>query len=108
MVEKSISRTPMVAAAVMLILGSVGSWPYGFYQLLRLVVCGTSIYVAIQCFGSHRSVWAWTMSAIAVLFNPVFIVRFTRQQWQPIDLVVGVAFIAASILLAAGQTQVGP
>jgi len=36
---------PAIIAALIL-LGALAPWPYGYYQLLRFVVCGVAVYVA--------------------------------------------------------------
>jgi hypothetical protein len=40
-------RVPITASIVMLMLAVIGRWPYGSYHLLRLVVCGASLYAAV-------------------------------------------------------------
>jgi len=37
-----------LASMALLSLAVLGRWPYGFYNVLRLVVCGSAIYVAQQ------------------------------------------------------------
>jgi hypothetical protein len=37
-------RVPMSAAVLLLLAGAFGRRPYGFYQILRLVVCGAAAY----------------------------------------------------------------
>jgi len=98
-VQTPLNRTPLMVSAAMLIFGGIASLPYGFYQFLRLMVCGTAIYVALNATESNRSGWAWTMGGIALLFNPIFIVRLTRDEWRPIDIVIGVAFVVAAVAM---------
>ena len=79
----------------MLFLATFLDWPYGFFQLLRLVVCGAAIYGAVKTNETGRSNWTLVMAGIAVLFNPVFLITFSREEWQPIDFAVGVVFLFA-------------
>jgi hypothetical protein len=89
---------PMVASIVMLIMASAGDWPYGFYQLLRIVVFGSAIFVVVHTM-NHRPYWPWVMSGIAILFNPILPISFTQEDWQPIDFSVAVVFVVALIQL---------
>ena len=79
---------PLVASIAMLLMASADSWPYGFYQLLRIVVTGTAGYVVVQTLG-HRQYWPWIMGGIAILFNPVLPISFRQEEWQPIDFRCG-------------------
>ena len=75
---------PGVAAGAML-LAAVLPWPYGYYQLLRLVVCGVGAYFAYTAYqwGKLRAVWLF--GGIAALFNPFVPIHLTRELWIPID-----------------------
>ncbi len=42
--------------------------PYGYYQILRWVVCGLTRYLAYR---NDKNVWAWIFGVTAVLFNPI-------------------------------------
>lgn len=87
---------PLAASIVLLLMASADSWPYGFYQLLRIVVTGTASY-ALVLTAQSRKVWPWVMGAIAILFNPVLPISFTREEWQPIDFGVAIIFSIALI-----------
>jgi hypothetical protein len=89
---------PAIIAALML-LGTLARWPYGYYQLLRFVVCGVSVYIAFVAYG-WKKLWAtWLFGFIAVLFNPLIPIHLSRELWQPIDLVCAVLFIAIAFIL---------
>jgi hypothetical protein len=87
---------PLVASITMLLFAAADTWPYGFYQLLRIVVTGTAGYVAVQLINRHQ-VWPWIMGGIAILFNPILPISFTREEWQPIDFGVAVLFLIALV-----------
>lgn len=87
---------PIVVSMVMLLMASGRDWPYGFYQLLRLVVFGTAIYVVVQTL-NRRQYWPWIMGGIAILFNPVLQISFTQEEWRPIDFGVAVIFFVALV-----------
>jgi len=87
---------PLVASITMLLMALADSWPYGFYQLLRIVVAGTAAYIVVQT-ANRRQCWPWIMGGLALLFNPILPISFTRKDWQPIDFGVAVIFLIALI-----------
>lgn len=89
---------PCIVASVLL-LGALGDWPYGYYQLLRFVVCGVSMYVAFMAYKRQR-VWAtWLFGIMAILFNPLAPIHLSRELWQPIDFACAVLFVVMAFLL---------
>jgi hypothetical protein len=87
---------PLVVSIAMLLMASAESWPYAFYQLLRIIVTGTAGYVVVQVINRHQF-WPWIMGGVAILFNPVLPISFTREEWQPVDFVVAIIFLIALI-----------
>jgi len=82
-------RIATIVAGVMLV-GALLDLPYGYFQLLRLVVCAVAAYGASGAYKNDASVWAVTLGLIALLFNPVFPVYLNRSTWIFIDLVAAV------------------
>lgn len=96
--EKRPHLVPAVIAAIMLLL-ALAPWPYGYYQLLRFVVCGAAGYVAVIAY-NWQKMWAvWLFGLVAVLFNPLIPIHLTRELWQPIDVICGILFVIAAIIL---------
>ena len=92
--QNIVTRIPLVASILML-LGASGYYhKYGYYQLLRLLVCGTTIAFAYISYLREKAFWMCTLGIIAFLFNPLIPVHLDRYTWQWID------FIAAIILFA--------
>ena len=93
----------------MLVL-AVGTWPYGYYRLLRFVVCIAGAYVAYKGYAWKRSWALWTFGLVALLFNPVFPFHLGRQVWFFIDIAAAALFIVAVFALSApapkGETDV--
>jgi uncharacterized membrane protein YccC len=83
---------------------SLAPWPYGYYQLLRFVVCGISVYVAFMAYNWHK-IWAtYLFGFFAVLFNPLIPVHLSRELWQPIDVICGILFILIAVIISAPAT----
>ena len=74
----------------MLLLAIPPIWPYGYYTLLRWVVCGTSAFIAFMAYELDKKFWLWLIGLVAVLFNPIIPVYLDKETWVVIDLVVAV------------------
>ena len=98
MLEKHPLLIPALIAALML-LGALAPWPYGYYQLLRFVVCVVSIYVAVMAY-NWQKVWVTCLFGfIAVLFNPLISIHLSRELWKPIDLICAILFVVVGFIL---------
>lgn len=71
----------------MLVFAVPPIWPYGYYVLLRFVVCGVSVF-GIFDLRNAKPVNVAILGVVAVLFNPLIPVHLSKEAWIPIDLVV--------------------
>jgi len=69
---------PAIIAAIMLLL-ALAPWPYGYYQLLRFVVCFNGAYIAYLAYNQQKNWVAWLFGFIAVLFNPLLPIYLSRE-----------------------------
>ena len=90
-------KIPAIVSITMLLLALPEGWPYGYYILLRWVVCGSSAYIAFVANGVERRGWMWGMGFIALLFNPLVPVHLDKATWTLIDLAVAVVFVIALV-----------
>jgi len=68
--------------------------PYGYFTLLRFVVCAVGAYIAYKTYEKdNESLLVWLFGGIAILFNPIIPIYFTREVWWVIDLIVGGVFL---------------
>ena len=78
-----------------MLFGAIAEWPYGYYTLLRWITCIASILVAFQAFEKNID-WAKVVFiVIAILFNPLAPIYFSRSIWIPIDIITVILFIFA-------------
>ncbi len=84
--------TMKLVAAVMLI-AALGRHPYGYYTLLRWVVCGVAAYSAARAHEAKRTGWTWTLATVALVFNPLLPVLLDRDSWAPVDVAVSTILI---------------
>ena len=105
--DRQVLITASAGAAIMLIAAVIGDWPYGFFTLLRWVVCAAAILVGIRAYGWQR-IWAVPIFAlIAILFNPLVPVYLSRSTWQPIDMLSAVLFLLAAIVVKSPSASGG-
>ncbi len=86
-----------IIASGFLFIALFDGLPYGYFTLLRFVVCIVGIYLAYKIYENNKeSIWVWAFSGIAVLFNPIIPIYLKRATWTIIDLIVGI-FLLLSI-----------
>jgi hypothetical protein len=67
--------------------------PYGFYLLLRPLVCLGVIYLLVKDWRSIDSQSRAILVVVAVLFNPVAAIYLSKLIWIPIDFICGYYFL---------------
>ena len=83
----------VIAAALLLL--ALADLPYGYYTILRLLVFAVGAYGVYLAHKVKQQGWAWTLGAIAVLFNPLFPIYLEREVWAPIDVAVAVVLLVS-------------
>jgi hypothetical protein len=101
-----ISKRPLIvpaAIAAVMLLGALGSWPYGYFTLLRWVVCTIAVVFAVYAYKVQRAWASWVFGALAILFNPLVPVHLSRKTWPPVDVAAAMVFIVGAILVKARE-----
>ena len=66
--------------------------PYGYYMLLRLFLCGVSLYFLTRPRGV-RDVEKWVLAGLVVLYNPIVPIALgSRLLWSTINIATVVWF----------------
>jgi ribosomal protein L40E len=103
-IQRKLLRHPIrinvliLPAIVLLLLAAFGSWPYNFYILTRIVVCLTSIWVAIQLHSKRYFLLEVPIIAIALIFNPVAPFHLDKATWRLFNIFG--AFVLAPCILS--------
>jgi hypothetical protein len=90
--SKSKNITTIISIAF-LIIAMLEGLPYGFFQLLRLILFGSSAYLGWLSYVSKKFFWAWSFVIIGVVFNPIIPLYLGRDLWRIADLLVAVFLI---------------
>ena len=71
--------------------------PYGYYILLRVVVCTIS---GVICFVEYRKngidIWSIIFGIFTLLYNPFFPMHLGRVIWTPVNVITALGFILYS------------
>ena len=78
-----------------LIFIAIFGWPYGYYEFLRLVVTGISLYAAFGLL-EKGTVNFWIMLFIALLFNPLIPIHLSKEIWILINIIFGSYFTSTA------------
>jgi len=70
-----------------LLLAILPFWPYGYFTMLRLIICVVGGYIAYQCYQREILEWQWAFIIIALLYNPIIPVGLPRGLWIIVNLI---------------------
>lgn len=70
--------------------------PYSYYILLRVVVCGVLIHLAVRALSLEKMGWVWTLGITAFLYNPVLRIHLDKGLWSIINALT-IALLAVTV-----------
>lgn len=76
----------LIILDVTLICVALGHWPYGYYEILRLVSCPIFAFGANLSYKLDRTAPLWVFGTLAVLYNPLIKVHLQRESWQLVNI----------------------
>ena len=62
------------------------SLPYGYYSVMRWVVCALCAWLAVDAYRKGQEGWAWCWAVIAGIYNPIFPVHANRAVWTLVNI----------------------
>lgn len=63
--------------------------PYGYYEVLRFVVCLGVVFIVAKEWNSLDTTTKVILVVIAILFNPFSPIYLSKMIWLVIDLITG-------------------
>lgn len=75
-----------VVGIAMLAWALVPTNPYGYYLLLRVVICGICAYLAFAAYERQQVGWVWVLAITAIVYNPFVRVHLTREIWSVVNV----------------------
>ena len=96
-IEAKHLKIALLVAGLMLCFAVLPVWPFSYYMLLRVVVCGVCIFAAVA-FKDDGTLARHFVPVImlAILFNPLAPVALPRMVWLFLNLGVAVYFLSLS------------
>ena len=79
-------RKILLAVSAVMLLLALAPLPYGYYILLRLVVCVAFAWTAFDFSQEGRAPVAAVFVVGALLFNPIIPVHLNRELWAVLDV----------------------
>ena len=70
----------------MLLLAFNPGNPYGYYILLRWVCFAGFGYLTVQAGLRQKIGWIFVLGLLAILFNPIVKIFFSREAWVILDI----------------------
>ena len=65
--------------------------PYGYYTVMRWVVCALAIWLALSARQAGQESWTWAWVVIAGIYNPIVPVHADRNVWVFVNLLTATA-----------------
>jgi hypothetical protein len=91
---------PIVALGVALL-----EMPYGYYQLLRVLVFCVAAYLAFESAKRSETSWAWVLGGIALIYNPLVRLALGRDIWEVVNIAtIGVLCAHLGVTLRKHRT----
>ena len=92
---KSLGTVAAKLVAAGMLFGALGRRQFGYYTLLRWVVCGVSAYAAFRAAELGKTGWIWIFAIVALFFNPLIPVQLKRDIWAFVDVAVAVLLLVS-------------
>jgi hypothetical protein len=73
--------------------------PYGYYVLLRWVICAVLSFAAVYSYELRKTAWIWILGFTAVIFNPLVPLNLGKPLWHFIDGLTALLFVASFFAL---------
>ncbi|MFH1509539.1 MAG: DUF6804 family protein [Candidatus Nealsonbacteria bacterium] len=92
---------PAIVAIVFLLL-SFFDWPYGYYNVLRIIVTGVAIYYVYYLYTVIKKLdfWFWGLVITVIIFNPIFPIYLgDKAVWGIIDVITAVFLMSLIVKL---------
>lgn len=87
-------RLFMIVPAAMCLLALL-HLPYGYYQLLRLVVTICGAFLSFAGWKMHAPVAAAVFGIVALAYNPVLPLALGRSNWEWANAATAIIFLGA-------------
>lgn len=85
-------KISVVMLAIFMLVLSIFSLPYAYYQILRWFICLLAVYYAYVLYVRNNKPLFYIMIIVAILFNPIAKLYFDKIIWALLDIVTAAIF----------------
>jgi len=85
--------------AIALLFWALAQHQFGYFVILRWVVCGVSIYCSYLSYSMINIPWTLVFGFVALLFNPLAPIRLDRHTWAYLDIAIGFLLLSSIIFI---------
>lgn len=89
--------TTLKIITIIMLLFALADNTYGYYQILRWIVCGVAGYSAYLEYQKNHYPWTWAFGIIAVLFNPLASIHLDKDIWIVLNIITAGTLIISII-----------
>lgn len=75
-----------LAVIIMLLLALNPENPYGYYIIMRVIVCAEYSYLCVLAIRAKETNWAWILGVLAFTYNPILPLHLNRGLWSVINI----------------------
>lgn len=106
---RDVNRIPWWAwpsTAALLVIATL-PLPYGYYTILRIVVCGFAVLVFFHAWKDDMPtrMWPLTFAGMAIIFNPLVPVHLDRATWFYLDIGAAILIVTHLMTVRLGRKQ---
>ena len=73
--------------------------PYGYYIILRWVLCPIFVYLALAAHEGHQANWVLLFAVTAGIYNPIVRLGLGRPLWSMVNLATIVVVILSLVMM---------
>ncbi|WP_428986590.1 DUF6804 family protein [Stenotrophomonas indicatrix] len=89
--------------AALLALAMIPTMPYGFYPIMRWIVCAGCAWMALMSYRRLREGWAWCFGALAGIYNPIVPIHASREVWTVVNVLTLVVIFIYGLKVPADR-----
>jgi len=92
------------AVVAFCLLLAMADLPYGYYVLLRWVVCLHTVFIAVRRFSAGSAAYGCILLVVAIVFNPIFPLHLGKSVWLVVDPLAAAIILASEFIPPPGMS----
>ena len=93
-----------ILSIVLLVIAIPIGLPYGYYVLLRWVICACAAFMTYFSFKQQKNVFVFAFIVIALVFNPILPLSLGKGLWVIVDAIAAFIFFGSLFVVKAEKS----